>query len=695
MRLDIDAQPPQISRTVMSAQASVFSPQPAVCKFYQSSTGCKRGSGCTFLHPAEGELKTPTPSRARVDSKKDYQRQHSQRADQSRVVPKPVPKSIQQNDPNSVQEHHLVRLKRRYPKIEEKKAGGNITLQFQLIPSDPALPFDISHLDIILTVPSNYPISSSVIHIKNADIPRGYAFNIERAWNEINGDFLTKTKELDRRLEEFLSMGKVETVKIVKPKQIKSEVLSKVEIQRRSQSEFTAEQIAIAKVHLDQEISQLQARLRDLKVIRSVNDSTTYEVLIRPLKTTGLPEELQRTVPIHLFIPSLYPLQLPDLKIPSSTSTYARNVEREFIPLVNEHKEKSLFSILNILQIRFCDLAMTERSYQALPFLDNLKSIEISKHEDFKYDPNQIYAIPPIHGESDETINDKRSEPNFEDTTEAENAIDMSLIDQEVLSVKKIVPAVERGISISFPNIHLSNISLLETYSLSLMINCARCKAVMEVPRILRSLPSKILQCQTCSSNISVAFRPVILHQHERKIGYLDLAGASPQQLLPSSFQSTCTECGTQTAPYTISPAQILTQICRKCHARMDIKIDSIKFLKIGVYIDNPNTGGKKIIKQNIGIKIESMVSVRRFPCCLKVYACSKCHDALSDHPFEFATRQICGYCSKEQIYSQNKACVNCGTHPIKKTTPFWEGGDGLRDKVRMSRKDKRKFKKG
>lgn len=52
----------------------------------------------------------------------------------------------------------------------------------------------------------------------------------------------------------------------------------------------------------------------------------------------------------------------------------------------------------------------------------------------------------------------------------------------------------------------------------------------------------------------------------------------------------------------------------------------------------------------------------------------------------------ICGFCSKEQAYSQ-KMCA-CGKELTRKSGGgFWEGGLGTRDREKMSRKDGHKLK--
>lgn len=80
-----------------------------------------------------------------------------------------------------------------------------------------------------------------------------------------------------------------------------------------------------------------------------------------------------------------------------------------------------------------------------------------------------------------------------------------------------------------------------------------------------------------------------------------------------------------------------------------------------------------------------------RFPCCGRAWPCDACHDENSDHKAVWATRMICGFCSKEQPFSQ-KACVHCGASMTTLSKTHWEGGNGCRDKVKMDRRDSKKF---
>lgn len=79
----------------------------------------------------------------------------------------------------------------------------------------------------------------------------------------------------------------------------------------------------------------------------------------------------------------------------------------------------------------------------------------------------------------------------------------------------------------------------------------------------------------------------------------------------------------------------------------------------------------------------------------MKVYSCDKCHDAEEEHVHEWANRMICGWCSREQNYRPEDCGICHGNLTGKRgATAFWEGGKGTRDKVKMSRKDPRKFRR-
>ncbi|CAI4220238.1 unnamed protein product [Parascedosporium putredinis] len=136
----------------------------------------------------------------------------------SRVVSKPVPSS-QETDPRGYQ---LSQLRRRFNPKETNLPNGGTRLLFKLAPSDPDFPFDLDYLECEVAVPGDYPKGSSrpALAVKNSNIPRGFAINIERGWEKLVEEKKTSTllslmNMLDKNLESFLSEQKAETVKIM------------------------------------------------------------------------------------------------------------------------------------------------------------------------------------------------------------------------------------------------------------------------------------------------------------------------------------------------------------------------------------------------------------------------------------------------------------------------------------------------
>ena len=84
-----------------------------------------------------------------------------------------------------------------------------------------------------------------------------------------------------------------------------------------------------------------------------------------------------------------------------------------------------------------------------------------------------------------------------------------------------------------------------------------------------------------------------------------------------------------------------------------------------------------------------------RFPCCGRAHPCAVCHEA-SDCPAAsmgvWATRMLCGKCSRESAYSDTP-CAHCGNTFCKPGGAHWQGGAGMRDQQRLATNDSRKHK--
>lgn len=132
------------------------------------------------------------------------------------MVQKPISR-LQKDDPRQFQ---ISQLERRFS-TTQKFADGGATLSFQLVPSDPDFPFELTGLDCVLRIPDGYPGSSGPsLAVTNRDMPRGYQLNVEYGFDALakaspNATLLSLVNALDKQLESFLTGPKAETIKIV------------------------------------------------------------------------------------------------------------------------------------------------------------------------------------------------------------------------------------------------------------------------------------------------------------------------------------------------------------------------------------------------------------------------------------------------------------------------------------------------
>ncbi|RMZ33886.1 hypothetical protein D0859_01986 [Hortaea werneckii] len=219
----------------------------------------------------------------------------------------------------------------------------------------------------------------------------------------------------------------------------------------------------------------------------------------------------------------------------------------------------------------------------------------------------------------------------------------------------------EKGILLSFPNLELHGIELLEVSSLSITIKCERCKDTMDVHRLRNysGNASAMRQetCKKCAITMAVGFRSDMIHANSVRAGYLDLDGCTVVDMLPSNFLPTCAECSTQfPAPGIVAVrGDSAMAICRECHKKMTLRISELKFLLVSATAARASRAlGRKKPKENLGIHAGSELPRKgrcshyaksfrwfRFSCCSKVFPCDRCHDQQSDHPLEHANRMI------------------------------------------------------
>ena len=651
----------------------------------------------------------------------------------SRVVQKPVPEA-QLRDPRGYQ---IGQLRRRFSPRETKAHDGALSLIFNLAPTDPDFPFELDHLECDLRIPEDYPEERPALRVRNKDIPRGFGINIERGWEVLAEEnkastLLALVNALDKNLESILSEEKADTVKLVafqdakdtrhlavqppappvvkEPAQHIPPPISKPYIPEES---YTKEQIAKAKAQRAQEVRQLEARMGRMPTYRRSADGIVYTLPIEPKRRNELPAGIKYVNSLHLIVPLLYPLQDLRVQLNEVDSEEAEPVEELFVEKAAAQKQMTLMSHMNYLAQNLHTLvkqvkaeadaaAAAKAEATKSPPLEQLPE-EADGHVAQPAEKSHIQVIPRPpewsfiddgEGSSDGFDSDEGG-VNLGEEEEAEEPAPAASADTP-----------EKGTMLSFPSIELHGIEILQVSILSITVKCDRCKTANDITG-LRPNTEKSLACKKCNSPLAAKFRPVLVHEHSSRAGFIDLSGCKVADMLPSTFTPTCSKCSTQGIDLVSVRGETMTNICRECHGKFTFKIPDVKFLFITPGSLPPPNLAPRRKQERLGLHAGDPLpkngacahyrkSYRwfRFSCCNKVYACDKCHDENEDHIQEWANRMICGWCSREQNYTV-EACGFCGRSVIgRKGRGFWEGGKGTRDQKLMNRKDPRKYKR-
>ncbi|KAI8254622.1 hypothetical protein K4K56_008263 [Colletotrichum sp. SAR 10_98] len=655
-----------------------------------------------------------------------------------RVVPKPVP-AAQAKDPRGYQ---LGQLRKRFSPRESTVDGGAATsLVFKLKPSDPDFPFELEHLDCDLRVPEDYPEAAPVLHVRNSDIPRGFGVNVERGWDRLvrerqGASLLALTYALDKNLEVFLSEQKADTVKLVSFKDTKDTrhleaagaagasspaPAAKAPSQkpapvRRYEPEeyFTQEEMAAAKARRAQETRQLETRMGRLSLYRRSADGIVYTLPLEPRRRGELPSGLQSVKTVHLIVPLLYPLQPLRIQINECESQDAEPLEELFVRKAAEQKQMTLTSHLNYLAQNMHALAKQAlappKPAKTEPAVAPEKDAKAKAPEAGADEDRSHVKVIPRPPEWDRQARHGAAADADDDTSDSYESDDSSNdgganLDAEAPTLSSgLTP--ERGTSISFPDIELHSIELFQVSILNLSVKCTRCKTANEITGLRHEAP-QTASCRKCAAGFAAQFRQQLVHANSTRAGFVDLTGCAVVDMLPSTFVPVCAKCSTQSQGLVSVRGDATTNVCRTCHGKFTFKIPTVKFLAISAStLAAPSAGAVKKAEK-LGLHAGTPLPERgacahyrksyrwfRFSCCNRVHPCDRCHDDAEGHVNEWASRMVCGWCSREQRYSPD-ACGFCGRSVIgRKGRGFWEGGKGTRDRTLMSRKDPRKHKR-
>ena len=657
-------------------------------------------------------------------------------APQTRLVVTRPNSKAQIEDPR---EFEISQIKRRFsPEVKNDVQGTSLT--FQLNPSDPDFPFELDGLKCTLVVPKGFPgTGRPVLKVRNAEMERGYQINVERGFETLVDRFPQKSllglmNELDKNLEKFLTSEKAQTVKIVTnaPRTVGAQmpvVTPEVPTVIAQPVRFTPSQKDEASTKREFDIRQLEARMGRQPLFSKRADGTSFNVPLQVAKPSRLPLPLQSLRDITLLVPLMYNLEPCTVVLNGAQSHESGLVEATFERRARQKPELSLMAHINYLaqniHLMVQETQETRETPQQVPGTADVPEVLIlsattataasgipgpapteDERPHVKVIPRPLeWAMPNEHSEDDESSDTYDSDEEFSDDEEGGIAVP----DDPVRS------APEVGVLLSFPFLELYGIEVLKLASVSITVKCDRCKTVADIKNIQPqkaeiSVP-KIESCHKCTNGMSVSYRSELMHANSVRAGFLDLDGCTIMDLLPSRFIPTCSECSTDySAPGLVSVRGDTTlSMCRECHRKMSFKIPDVKFLRVSsAGADRPDRPlPRKKAKENLGIVAGQELPRRgrcqhygksyrwfRFSCCCKVYACDRCHDTAEEHPNEHANRMLCGFCSREQAY-RPEDCGFCHSVLVgKKGGGFWEGGKGTRDKVRMSRKDPRKYKR-
>ncbi|CAH1797260.1 unnamed protein product [Owenia fusiformis] len=300
-------------------------------------------------------------------------------------------------------------------------------------------------------------------------------------------------------------------------------------------------------------------------------------------------------------------------------------------------------------------------------------------------------------------------------STNAKNEPKQTTSQQETdKTVNSIIDPIRKGTEATLKNLQLKeNTATLLAKKIMVVVQCERCKGRCDIttpPNRLNSIP-----CAKCNSDQLLTFRPAMMHQFSSILGYFDVKGCLVLDLIlqECDFMTGCLNCSKEVKLSGLNPGQANTMWCQICHSKLLVATDTTQFKQL-----QPSEGfdqqASHVIKVAKAVKAVKDPSVKegkplpdngtckhykksyrwlRFPCCGKCYPCDVCHDAQEgDHDMKLANRMICGFCAHEQPYAAEKPCTLCGKSMTNRSTAFWEGGKGCRDKIKMSKDENRKF---
>ncbi|XP_075064518.1 uncharacterized protein LOC142152118 [Mixophyes fleayi] len=487
------------------------------------------------------------------------------------------------------------------------------------------------------------------------------------------------------------------------------------------------------------EISQLLKRFPKDKVIiqeREDGKVTYYRISVEPTDPDW-PFDLKE-MEILLEFPEDYPLQIFTIQIPEDQdlpSIMGRQVcEASKAWLEAKYATNQLIGKVELLFrpfLHWLDRNMERLFTEGARLLKRDIDAEKAGLEFVPYQQLQA-AVTTKSSDEENVISKKLQETDLQECPtedlEDDNSDSWTSCDDDDLESGVVVGATDgmtsveggggagprKGTEIRFLGLKLGEgVGTLTAHRIVVSLQCNRCKVTADLS-LTGKQPCKA-QCEKCNSHISGTFLPSILHQYSTVLGYVDIQGAIAKDLilLECTFMIGCLSCSQEESVQKLSFGITKDLHCLHCHSKLSMFIEAATFQKLESYprkvsgnkdlhgnnrkkaVKDPSIKpGKPLIDQGTCRHYRKSCRWLRFPCCGKAYPCDLCHDEAEDHEMELATRMLCGFCAKEQPYNNGKPCISCGNMMNKNIQSIhWEGGQGCRNKIKMSRKDRQKYR--
>ncbi|KAI8809829.1 hypothetical protein BJ742DRAFT_888924 [Cladochytrium replicatum] len=452
---------------------------------------------------------------------------------------------------------------------------------------------------------------------------------------------------------------------------------------------------------------------------------TTFTFTL-PVEDPDFPYELER-LELEMRVPGLYPLdrnvgvKVLNAGVPEGLR---RRVEAGVGRRVGFGERLTLLGLCRWLNAHLEELLKPPREpVGTFRFVKGGGQGDVGGERRFEVvEPGQQENVDDLEAEGDgSSTTDSFTDSSSEDEEEGEEEGGVAPgVDTEAR--KPDAEMQHRGVQIRLPNAKLTNFALITCTSLSILLSCARCKSTIDAVDVQPGRPVS-LGCGKCNSVVGVGYRKTPgFSANGFGIGYLDLGGAKVVDLLPSGFVGTCSVCvesGGLVEFRKVTRGTESSANCRTCFKKCGLVVDEVRFVNLApsAAAGSVTTQRKKKPRDETKLVIGEALPHRgackhyrksyrwfRFPCCGKLYACDECHDeavaagtsvGVKPHEMEYATRMVCGFCSREQGFVRDGAvCSGCGKDVVRGGGKgFWEGGQGTRERERMSRHEKRKFR--